>query len=411
MDQARILPKTTYEQRSSLYEDVETLLDFGFLTVDVLVNGVRLSLRSLGPGDRFVLRHRIHKASTEEWRAWAIASSVWLIDGYTLLDNPNSAPSLFKTFLRLPNNVKAILFNGVMGLFNRVSKAIDAVESYAYEKISRYKWKSLGKMPFTTHYGASLGNMGTNHVQRMWTFYNQIEDQKIADDHLWEGFKLVTSAQAPKGVKKIDDRDRQTRKQEEERRQATQDKFYYIAKGVLKSDADKKNEAMNQGMMLGVKSADDLVDEMKRWVTGEFDWHDEIVDNYKRTVAEGYARHKQEAAERKAMMDALWEQESGVPKAMVAYTPEQLAEILKDRQPGPGGVRQVGSGAGIVREHLYAKYLERQPDSGSIRVDEEGHLTVAANSPERPPLDQRVAERQVAFRVGNDEEDPLPNEW
>ena len=412
----KMLPQTTFAQRASLYEDVENLIDFGFLTCNMVVNGVRLSLRSLGPGDRFLLRHRILNVTTEQWRILAVASSLWLVDDYNLLGEVNAVPRLSKAVAHLPPNARLIMFNAAMSLFERVNNAMDAVEAYAYEGVSRYKWKSLGGQPFDSHYGLQLGKVGTNHIQRMWTYYNQIEDQRVADDSLWEGFKLTTSAHAPKGIKKLDDKDRKGRQQEQARRQSVQDTFFYTTKGVL--EKPKVGEQKPAGpKLMGEKSADDLADEMKRWVTGEADWHDDVVTNYKTMVSQNYARHKQEAADRKARLDAMREADSDMPQTLVAYTPEQLAELLKGKNPGPAGVRQVGSGIGIVREHLYSKYLERQPDSGSIRITQEGRLAVAdaEDEEERLSLGQQLAGRQVAFRAGADteseSEEPLSMEW
>lgn len=399
------LPKTTPEQRAPLYEDVEGLIEFGFLSHSLTINGTPLSLRSLNPGDQFVLRHRVHGATNEQWQATVIASSVWMIDGQNLLGEVNVVPWLVYRIRCLPPNVREILINIVLALFDRVGKASEAVESYAYERISRYRWRATGGQAFGEWMGVN-GKLGTNHVQRMWTFFNTLEDQRLADDNLWEGFKLVTSAQAPKGIKKLDAKDKQQHQLELDRRQGIQDRFYYIAKGVIKPPKDVSKGAPT--LSTGSKSADELSGEMRRWVAGEEDWHDKVVNDYKRRISENYERHKQQMAARAAALAAMREEESGEPQPLVAYTPEQLAEILKDRQPGPAGVRQVGAGMNAAREYLYTKYLERPPDAGNLEVGQDGRLTIKDAS---SGLGQRVSDRQITFRPGPDDEETRPPEW
>jgi hypothetical protein len=356
-----------------------------------------------------MLRHRAHNLTHDEWQSVAIATSIWMAKGYNLLDEDNAIPMMAKSIRTLPPNVRSILFNEVGALFDRVNDAIDAVESYAYEKSSRYKWRSLGGQPFNSHNGLK-GNIGTNHVQRMWTFFNMIEDQRIADDVYWDGVKFTTSAHSAKGVKKADDRDKQHRKEEQDRRQRVQDTFFYVVKGVIKKpDSDVKSDQN----LNGKKTSDDLAEEMRRWVAGEADWHDDIVNNYKRKVSENYERHKQEAAERAAILASAREDDSEQPQSMVAYTPEQLADILKDRGHGVAGVRQVGSGPGAVREHLYTKFLGRDADSGVLKVTPDGQMAIASPNA-GPTLEQRIEDRNVVFRSDADEGDsnePLPLEW
>jgi hypothetical protein len=392
-----------------LYDDVETLIDFGFLSQNLVINDVVVSLRSLNPGDQFLLRHRVHNAGHDEWRVQAIAASIWMVAGHNLLGESAAIPMMVKILRNMPPNGRDILFNVVLGLFDRTGKAVEAVESYAYEKMSRYKWRTMGGQSFGEYSG--VPSLGTNNVQRMWTFFNTIEDQRIADDVLWDGFKLTASATSPKGVKKIDAHDRQQRQRELDHRQSIQDQFFYTVKGVVKPV--KEGERNLDGPHMGPKTADDLVDEMQRWVSGDDDWHDAIVREYKQRVSENFERHKAESAARAAALAAAREEVSDVPQPLVGYTPEQLAVILGERNPGPPGVRQVGGNEGQVREYLYTKYIDRPADPGALKV-EDGRMKVMGQvGKERPDLDQQIANRQVVYRSepDGDQEEPLPPEW
>jgi len=391
------LPKTTPDQRLALYEDVEALISPGFLSHTVTINYALLSLRSLGPGDVHLLKARVATGFDDDWKVWVIASSIWMVDGYCLLDEPHAAPRMAKMVRALPRHIRNILFSLVTGLFSRSSKAVDATEPYCYEGVSRFRWKSFGGHVPGLHAGIpGVERLGSNHVQRMWTFYNEVEDKRVEEETLWEGFKLTASAQAPKGVKKIDARDQQHRQQELTRRQTLLDRFYYTRKGLL-LDLPDAMDSQKAIVDSGSKTADELADEMHRWVSGQEDWHDKIVTEYKRRVSEKYEAEKQERARR---ADALRSQMTGdqglaPTTALVGYSAVQLQAMLRERHPGHPGVKQVSAGVNSARDYLYEKYLRREADAGVLRsVD--GHLVPT----EGRELTNEVAQRLVPFQSG-----------
>ena len=387
------LPRSTPKQRLPLYEDVETLISPGFLTHSVSVGSVKLAVRSLGPGDLFLLRSRVGYGSDNEWKMWALASAVWVVNGAVVLGEANAATAIIPVLRNLPSEAIAKLFSVLLGLFARQTKALHAVESFCYEGSSRYIWKSYGGHHPTAHSGIEgASTLGSNGVQRMWAFFNSVEDQRLRDETMWEGFKLTTSAQAPKGVKKIDERDKRTHQQEQDRRQELQDRFYYETLGLIKPKGEE-TDGDAPVAKLGSKSPDDLADEMYRWVVGDEDQHDAIVNAYKKQVTERYEQEKRVRAERRR---AIQERELGTgsedsPMALVGYTPEQLQEILKGRGAGAPGVKQIMDEGGS-RDYLYNRYLERDHDSGVLKP-ESGRLEPA----EGRDLTETLANRRVPF--------------
>ena len=387
------LPRTTPKQRLPLYEDVETLISPGFLSHNVTVGSVRLAFRSLGPGDLFLLRSRLGYGSDNEWRMWAVASAVWVVDGIVLLGHANAAACVTNVLRTLPSGALEKLFSVLAALFARHAKALHSVESFCYEGTSRYMWKTHGGHHPATHSGIEgTSSLGSNGIQRMWTFFNTVEDQRLRDEMLWEGFKLTTSAQAPKGIKKIDERDKRVLQQEMDRRQELQDRFYYETLGLIKPKGEE-TDGDAPVAKLGSKSPDDLANEMYRWVVGEEDQHDTIVNAYKRQVTERYEQEKQDREKRRAAIQREQNQtaESATATALVGYTPEQLQEILKGRGAGAPGVKQIMDEGGS-RDYLYNRYLERDPDSGVLKP-EAGRLQPG----EGRDLTETLANRRVPF--------------
>ncbi len=396
---SQVLQNTTLEQRVPYYGDIETLISVGFLSHSVVVNEVPLSLRSLGPGDMFVLRTRLASAKGEDWISWVIASSIWMVDGVLILNEPHAILSTYQTVRRLPKVAKEILFSLVSGLLTRQNRAIDCTEAYCYESISRFKWKSLKGAPMHQHSGIpGQESLGTNHVQRMWTFYNEVEDIRIAEESAWEGFKMVASSQSPKGVKKIDEQDKLTWQKELARRQEVRDRFFYVTTGVLsKEDATPKKAA---GAMSS-KSVDDLEHEMYMWVSGQEDEHDRIVNAYKQKIIakqeERRLERERRAAEFRQKLDNT--PLNTQPTALVGYTQAQLVQILQHRQPGLPGLKTIHDETDHG-EYLYTKYLERTPDSNGLVATPEGQLILK----EKRDLTGQIAERQVPFETRREEE-------
>lgn len=396
----RRLAPTDLNQRYPLYTDIEALLTVGFLHHPVKVNGVSFSLRSLGPGDLFLMRTRL--LTDDDWRLWLIASSVWMVDGFSLLSEPNVAPWLLKKLRCIPKESRKILLSLVVGLFTRQSKALEGTESYCYETASRYLWKSYGGHVPSLHTGIpGMEKIGTNHVQRMWTFYNEVEDRRLSDDAAWESAKLVASTQSPKGVKKIDAADKARHQKEQVRRQEVQDRFYYLATGVLKPEDIEAAKRVRDPME--TKSVDDLAQEMYRWVVGDEDEHDKIVTAYKEAITKRYVKAKEDREQRAAEFRRRLDQEmpSARQTPLVAYTQEQLNKILRDRAGGAplaGGTKRITIGAGRS-DTVYTKYLEKAPESAGVVPTPDGRLVDAG----RLNLSEEAANRQVPFDVRQEE--------
>lgn len=387
-----LLAKTKFEQRKPFYKDVEDLITVGFLTHPVRIHDTRISLRSLCPGDLTLLRIRSEGLVSYEWQQWVVASSIWMIDGFNLLEEPHAVPRIYRSLDYLPPLGKEILFHLVLGLFARQGQAFDATEIFCYETHSRYLWKGLQGSPLENNGIPGSSRLGTNAAQQMWSIFNQAEDLRQEDEARWNGFKLVASAMSPKGIKKLDQKDSQNKLNEKERRQAALDRFFYIQTGVIKPP--KKGEVSSDSSVVpGPKSTEELEDEMHRWVTGQDDFHDQVVKNYKRRIAQRYMQEKEEREARAEMLRQRIETQEG-EQPLVGYTEGQMKDMLKDRKPGAPGVKWVPGGQQASRDYLYERYLDKEPDSGLLRPGPDGSL----QEMDQGDLMRRVSQRSVPFQ-------------
>jgi hypothetical protein len=72
-----------------------------------------------------------------------LAASIWMVDGYSFLEESNSAWKLHEAIKKFPKSVKDLLFSLVAGLFARQDKAFEALEPWCFEGQSRFRWRTL----------------------------------------------------------------------------------------------------------------------------------------------------------------------------------------------------------------------------------------------------------------------------
>lgn len=393
-----ILPKTTIEQRGQFYTDVEALLSPGFLTHPVVVAGTRLQLRSLGTGDLFMLRSRTEGCSPREWRVWTVSTAIWMVNGRSVLGHDDAVPFLAKYVSEMPDMMLGVLFSTALGLWVRVLTATKDVEAFIYESASRYRWKSTNRQMLDSGVpGAST--LGLNTIQRIWMAFNEMEDSRKAEESTWEGFKFVASSNAPKAVAKIDQGDRQRRKDESEQRQRRLDQFFYEKLGVLSPD-DRASDSTSS-YRLATKSVEDLEDEMRRWVTGDADLHDQVVEEYKARIRAQREQEKAELAARRIALQAERErqereaQQTGFrPQPLMALTGAQLQQMLQGRGAfGRSGTTFIPSAP--HGDRLYEKYIaEGAVVAGPLQVDGNKVLDPESN----PEMDSRTLNTLIKGR-------------
>lgn len=406
-----MLPRTTPEQRADIYEDIESLLIPGFLSQPARMGSSSISLRSLMPSDIFILQHRagLH-ADDRTWKIWCVASCIWMLDGQLCLGDHQAPYHLYGFLKRIPLPSLDMLFHIVTGLQSRLRAATDGVEAFCYESQGRNLWTQVGKrspMQDSTTGLPGAEMLGTNHVQRMWLTYNLYEDDRLQEQSLWQMAKMVVSAQSPKGVEKLDKRDRQLNDQEMERRQKVMDTNFYRKIGVLKGERSVQEQLETGEMVMGMqvtgpKTEDELAHEMKKWVAGEKDWHDDVVDGYKAQILE-----RQRAAEEQKQQQALAAQreaeqrgDDAMPYQLVGYTAEQLQILMRSNKPIKPGVRTLHDDQTGRRQHLTDKYLDNAPTSGVLHV--EGDAVIGdANVPN---LNAQIGDRRVAMTTEDSEE-------
>jgi len=358
-----------------------------------------LSLRSLMPSDLFLLKHRVGPWGGDySWKVWCVATCIWMVDGQLLLGEPQAPVVAFKLLKQIPARSLDVLFHIVVSLQNRISRAVGGIEAFCYEDDSRSLWNYCGrKSPVSEKFNGLPGveQLGSNHVQRMWISYNMHEDERLDELSMWARAKLIASAQAPKGVEKLDKQDRHRWYLEDERRQKIMDTFFYKSLGLLQENPSGSTDQQTVGMQVeGPKSVEELAEEMRKWVAGEDDFHDKVVDGYKKQIIQRQYE-EQQARDRQLLMlqreSQLRGEDDGLYE-LVGYTAEQIQVILQRTDSTRPGIKTLYDDMASRREHITNKYLLGDVTSGVLSADQDG---LEVGEPQAVDLNAQIAGRRV----------------
>jgi hypothetical protein len=233
------------------------------------------------------------------------------------------------------------IYHALLELFSKQNECFVYIESFLYETISRKMWSDIGKgYPNLSHVTGLPGTekMSLNPIQEVWLSYNQHEDSRVQYMGEWELTKAVMSSQNPKAVQKITDADKKKLSEDEANHQRTHDIAYYRFIGetdksdFLKSGGIGNVLEVNGEKIFQPKSADELAEEFRRWVTGEEDLHDKVVRNFKEEIKSNadkeFARRHQEML--KAQEEArLAEEEQSYATKLEAVDPSKIKKTSK----------------------------------------------------------------------------------
>ena len=361
------LKETTPEQRRSYYNDLRELLNPGFLAHTVEVNGSTLVLRSLNPGDLFLLQHRVGISSRQKkWKNWTLAMGIWMVDGQILLGDHSATYRIYEMCEALPKTVRDDLFSIFTGLMTRMRDSMNKAEAFLYEEETRYLWKSEGPRLFDANAIPGIPKMGINSMQKLWAYYNTYEDMREDRDYWWAVAKFVVSAHAPKGVKRLNQSDEQSKNEEKKRRQRAQDFMYYEATG---HKLDPRTKSL-VGPISSLRSADtkeELEEEMRNWVAGNRDFHDDVVVTTKANIRRKHDHDDVEKIRRiREIQDAMAEDEVDEPSLMplMGAAREQAMQRLKHKQPAKVFADDTHNSA-------YDKYIKDDAEVGALAVQGE----------------------------------------
>lgn len=340
-------------RRRVFYGDVEELITIGFLTHTLDVAGVALTFRSLPFGVWSRLEARGRKNGMV-FAAWFLAESLYMVDGLVVADDTNATFCLYREWLaQIPLSVLQVLCSVPNGLNARVERASRMAEAYAYEP-----------------YGRSSNSKNTscadNLVYSIWRAHLDANELQDTDFAVWNHtITLVSAFAGSKGATAVSGGlDRARKKEKARQTRVIEDAINYCLGGqveVAMLTVEFDGKTFEVPRVTGASTENDLFGEMGRVMSGNRDYHDEVVSRYKEgiraRIEANRALHRQTMEEATRLMQE--ERDSDRP-SLVGYTPEQLAQ-LRPQSFGPSrSTVEDQSGA----NRLFDRYLSTETKVG-----------------------------------------------
>lgn len=284
------------KQYDGVWDEVHLHLTQGFLTSSSHVLGHTFVLKTVNEHElRMIDAAKPHRNASMEartsFRSLFIAYSLFMVDGENVLvDRPRQMRKLVRTVAKLPGPVQDKILDGLASLNQRASRLHPMVEVYAYENRSRFRWLQVVDSPVHSTLSTGIpgtGDLGMNGCQSIWTALNRLIDRREMMERDWQNAKFVGSCFAGKGVRSIDERDRNRSEKERTEREDLKMKVLFRYLNRLPPGSDGEPERMIEtpdGRQMKVEktfraeSAEELADQLSAALSGEKDYHDIIVD-------------------------------------------------------------------------------------------------------------------------------------
>lgn len=354
-----VLPPSSPEDRTGLYEDIRALLSPGFLAEAVEYEGHSFVLRTLTAEEIIHLRWRVRRSDPDYvQKAWMIASSVWMVGGQIIDGEQGVLLELVQMFERMDGAAREVFFQAFLQLRRRVQVSLTRSEAFLYETESRYLWAGQG---------AHIQTRGTqNGIQHLWVYYNVLEDRREHNQHLWALTKFIAGTQAPKGIQKLNTRDKKHEKTLEKKRQRVCDQMFYTANNIEFPKAQASD--LPWLVINPLESEEDLQREFGNWVSGKKDTHDQIVDFVKNKIRQEAVQQQLYEEKRAKELQTFVEADDSA-RTLRPVDPATAAKLMA---PRPKQVHLDTHKHNSARD----KYIFGTYDSGQMQVDESGRASL-----------------------------------
>lgn len=342
------------EKRRFLYKDVEELIANDFLTHTLHLGGNSVVLRSSLPSDHFILG-TLSGVDNYLYMQWFIAHHIYILNGMVISTDKkdNGAFGLYQGWLKdCPEEILEVLFFCIVGLRNRVQRAIRLTYAFCYENYSRSFWRMIGD-----HKDWSNCSV----VSRLWRAFNYQEDLRVLDEREWEHTKVISGSMSKKAFDSINKFLNDSKSKDREKRQREVEGAVNWAFFGEKEEQESPTVKVNYGgqehelpiTTKGSDSAESMIAEMKKVMRGEKDLHDILVEEYHENIRK--RREEEMARRRKILEDALErraDEEVTGGTVMTGYTKEQMEQLKLE------GSKKTGQLYDAKEGFLYERFIQ-----------------------------------------------------
>lgn len=315
--------------RNEGYQALSDLIYKGFLLTGLNLAGNFFVFKTIN--DREYKLIKLYSGFEEDNKTYMnrfninyIIFSLFLSDGENILiRREDKYKEILEFFNNVPNILCNVVLENLMALREIASEAIEFIEGFSYTDRSRRIWKHCNGYPSREEFTGIPGtnNIGLNVFQENWILINKMLDSEEEYNKDFSRSLFVASASNPKGVRSVRAKFDSNIKLAEKRR-----------KRISKLGSLKKREWTPEQWSAPVDTAEELVAEMMRQISGKKDRHDKFIEKHMDKIRKR-AEEKTRKVEKK-LEEIRSKRGAGLPLS-VTQRPltQEETEKLESRKP------------------------------------------------------------------------------
>jgi hypothetical protein len=316
--------------RNEAYKALGDLIFKGFLTAEMDIAGKLFIFKTLNEKEFDLIRMYSGKPNRKgyvnRFNNYFLLFSLFMVEDNNILVNKERyIPELFEFFNSVPYLFSQKIISSLNGLRQTSYDVLKYLEGFTYTSQARNNWKALNGMSPTS--SEFTGIPGTNLIgmtihQENWVRINKFLDAEEEYNKDYSMAIMVASATNSKGARHSQGVHDSHIKSAEERRQKLAD---------LGSMDNVKKIWTPEGWAVSTDTAEELVAELERQMSGQMDKHDIFMDNYFKKMR---AEAEKKAAEAEARIKEYREKHNNVfiEGSSRALTVEETRELLSKKK-------------------------------------------------------------------------------
>lgn len=313
--------------KDEAYQNLSDLIYRGFLTTRIEMDGTYLVFKTINEREFNFIRLCSGKGENDVFKVRFnlnfLSYSLFMLNGDNVLrDRDERIGRIFQFFSNIPNHIVGRMISEINKLWTVSYDSIKYLEGFTYTQSSRRMWKVMGNVhPNDSRFTGVAGTefLGLNVHQENWSYINRMLDREEDYEQQFTLAILQASATNPKGSKQI-------RAKHDSQAEALEGKRNKLATIGYQERSNWKPD----GWAAPVDTAEDLVEELERQMSGVKDKHDIFMENYIKKIRENSDARAQEAQRKiEEYRKSLTEDDLPLTGSQRVLTPEEVKKRIK----------------------------------------------------------------------------------
>jgi hypothetical protein len=283
--------------KQEAYGVLADLIYKGFLTAELDIDGKLFVFKTVNEKELDLIKMYSGRPERSDYSVrfnkYFLLFSLFMIeDKNILLNREKYLEEITGFFQSLPKILSQKITANLGDLRNVSYASLQYLEGFIYTTPSRNTWKSLNNLsPGASSFTGIPGTdqLGMNIHQESWVMINRFLDSEETYNREFNLALMIASSSNPKGARHI-------RNQHETQTKNSEDRRKKLAEIGSMDDVNKKWSS--EGWAVPVDTAEELVAELNRQISGVKDQHDVYMDKYMQRMRDEAQKRTEEAENR-----------------------------------------------------------------------------------------------------------------